>query len=41
MIIEDKKTNNSENQNKKPPEPHGDLDDFIFENEEIKYHSER
>lgn len=27
--------------NKKTPKPIEDLDDFIFKDEEIKYHSER
>ena len=34
----DSKTNN---ENKKTPKPTGDLDDFIFKDEEIKYQSER
>ena len=28
-------------ENKKTPKPIEDLDDFIFKDEEIKYHSER
>ena len=35
--------NNSvkDNENKKTPKPPDDLDDFIFKDEDIKYHSER
>ncbi len=35
------KNGESENKNKKKPKPTGDLDDFIFKDEEIKYYSER
>ena len=31
----------NDNNEKKPPKPDLDLDDFIFKDEEIKYYSER
>ena len=40
MTQEHTKTND-ECKNKKTPKPVSDLDDFIFKDEEIKYHSER
>lgn len=40
MILEQKNIKD-EDIKKKTPKPSGDLDDFIFKDEEIKYQSER
>ena len=37
----EKKTKPENDINKKTPKPLNDLDDFIFDDEDIKYHSER
>ena len=41
MEFKEKNTVSNELDKKKPKPPTGDLDDFIFKDEEIKYQSER